>query len=202
MFRTAPPSRPPEEPHELALRLQQGDADALEAVLRTFGPRIVGGLKKRHPSLSAEDIEDILSIASHRLWQQRHQYDAARGSLAVWFFIIADNLAKDVLKRQARRPEYLVDLSQLPEIRLQDRTPEKDLLFPDKVHLDEILLRLPQIDHRIISVYADTGGSGRWAADLAEELGIRPGTIRVRCSRLKEKIRKELQARTGTTPDQ
>jgi RNA polymerase sigma factor (sigma-70 family) len=201
MFRRTPRSRSPEEPHELALRLQQGDQGALEAVLRTLGPRVAGGLKKRHPALTAEDLEDVLSVASHRLWERRDKYDVARGSLAAWFFIIADNLAKDLLKSRARRPEHLVDLSQLPEVSFSDPTSERETSFPDKQHLDDILRRLTQIDHRILSVYADTGGSGHWAADLAEELGIRPGTIRVRCSRLKEKIRKELQTRTATARD-
>src|SRR5262245_43251051 len=102
---SSPPGLPAEEPSRLALRLRQGDADALEAVLRTLGPRVAAGLKKRHPALGAEDIEDVLSVASHRLWQNRSQYDPARGSLASWFFIIADNLAKDVLKKEARRVE-------------------------------------------------------------------------------------------------
>ena len=195
MSSSSPLTQLSEEPQALALRLQQGDASALEAVIRILGPRIAGGLRKRHPTLSAEDVEDVLSIASHRLWQQRQLYDPSRGSLASWFFIIADNLAKDVLKKQARRPEQLVDLRQLSERHLQDRPQEADTFFPGKAYLDEILRGLPGIDHRILSVYADTGDDGRWAADLAEELGIRPGTIRVRCFRLKAKIRKQLQAR-------
>src|SRR5215471_17337087 len=89
---------------QAALRLQQGDVSALELVLRTLGPRVAAGLQKRHPALGVEDIEDVLSAASHRLWQSRDQYDPSRGSLAAWFFIIADNLARDLIRKDARLP--------------------------------------------------------------------------------------------------
>jgi RNA polymerase sigma-70 factor, ECF subfamily len=187
---TSPPSGlPPEDPLQLALRLRQGDEAALAAVLRTLGPKVAGGLKKRHPALAAEDVEDVLSVASLRLWQSRAQYRPEKGSLAAWFFIIADNVARDLLRKEARRPETPADVDQLPAA---DRRDREGPAFPPG--LSDLLLRLPDVDHRILSTYAQAGGDGPWAADLAEELGLRAGTIRVRCRRIKEKLRKEMQA--------
>jgi len=184
----------PEEIAQLAARLVRGDVDALTAVIRTVGPRIGAGLTRRHPFLRAEDIEDVLSIASQRLWESRAQYDPARGSLTAWFFIIADNAAKDLVKKEARRLEQSAEISHL-------RAPDADLAAVPAAEgsaeqsLHAILLGLPQVDHRIIWAYAEAGGAGAWAADLSRELGMRPGTIRVRCRRIKERIKKAMHAR-------
>jgi RNA polymerase sigma-70 factor (ECF subfamily) len=179
---------------QLALRLKQGDESALQAVLQTLGPKVEGGLKKRHPSLRAEDLEDVFAMASLRLWQSRSQYDPARGSLASWFFIIADNLARDLVRKEKRRPEILRDPDQLPDRHGGAGGDEAQEAFPGRNELNKILKRLPHVDHQIISVYARTGGQGPWAADLAEDLGLSAGAIRVRCHRIKEKIRKEMAA--------
>jgi RNA polymerase sigma factor (sigma-70 family) len=186
----------PDELGALAARLAGGEADALAGILRLVGPKIAAGLMRRHPVLGPEDIEDILSIASQRLWESRTQYDAARGSLAAWFFIIADNAAKDFVKKEARRQEKPAELAYLPMP--QPATPEES--ENDACQgLRDILVALPALDHRIISAYAEAGGSGPWAADLSRELGMRPGTLRVRCRRIKERIKKAMHARLATS---
>src|SRR6266849_6742968 len=109
-----PPQRlASDENEQTALRLQQGDVSALEVVLRTLGPRVAAGLQKRHPALGVEDIEDVLAAASHRLWLARDQYDPLRGSLAAWFFIIADNLARDLIRKESRLPLQGLEADQL-----------------------------------------------------------------------------------------
>jgi len=188
------PALPPDELACLADRLAGGDVDALAIVIGTVGPRVAAGLSRRHPALRAEDIEDVLSIASQRLWESRTQYDLAKGSLAAWFFIIADNAAKDLVKKEARRLEQSAEVRYLVKA---EPTPPDEPVAEDAARqgLHEILLGLAPLDHRIIWAYAEAGGAGAWAADLSHELGMRAGTIRVRCSRIKERIRKTMHAR-------
>jgi RNA polymerase sigma factor (sigma-70 family) len=190
---TSTPVPPADELLQLADGLKQGDVRALEAVIRTLGPKIAAGLARRHPTLRAEDIEDVLSVASHRLWESRAQYDPSRGSLAAWFFVIADNAAKDVVRKASRRLEQPADVAQLPA---PTARPENAAGESARQELHDILFALPPLDHRIISAYAHTGGEGAWAADLSRELGMRAGTIRVRCQRIKDRIRKEMYARS------
>jgi RNA polymerase sigma factor (sigma-70 family) len=183
-----------EDPLLLALRLKQGDESALRTVLQTLGPKVEGGLKKRHPTLRAEDLEDVLSQASHRLWQARAQFDPGKGSLASWFFIIADNLARDLVRRETRQPALVTNLDQLPEQIGKTRADDREEPIVPGKELDQILQKLAFVDHRIISEYARAGGEGPWAAGLAEDLGLSAGAIRVRCHRLKKKIRQEMLA--------
>jgi RNA polymerase sigma factor (sigma-70 family) len=176
---------------QLADRLRAGDVRALETVIRTLGPRIAAGLARRHPALRSEDIEDVLSIASHRLWDSRSQYDPSRGSLAAWFFVIADNAAKDVVKKDARRAEQTGDVTWMAAPQKPEAPAGADE-DPTRQSLNEILLDLAPVDFRIISAFAHAGGMGPWAAELSRELGMRAGTIRVRCKRIKDRIRKEM----------
>jgi RNA polymerase sigma factor (sigma-70 family) len=191
--------RPPqglaaEDMVQTALRLQGGDVSALETLIRVLGPRVAAGLQKRHSALSAEDIEDVLSAASHRVWQSRRQYDPTRGSLGAWFFIIADNLARDLLRRQARQPRPCALAARLAAIEVVDPAEPLDEPSCRKQMLDEILQTLPALDRWIITGFAEAGGEGPWAAELARDLGMRAGTIRVRCRRIKARLRKQLEA--------
>jgi RNA polymerase sigma factor (sigma-70 family) len=179
----------------LALRLKQGDSAALEEVLRALGPRIGSGLKKRHSTLSPEDLEDVLAVACHRLWQSRLHYDPKKGSLAGWFFRIADRVAIDLLRKVGRRVECLMESERLAQQPTPSPVEKMEPAFGWLAELGQILVKLSPRDHRIISEYALAGGAGPWAADLAGELGIPAGSIRVRCHRIKEKIRKEFRSR-------
>jgi RNA polymerase sigma factor (sigma-70 family) len=183
-----------EDPMQLALQLQRNEPRALEGVIRALGPRVAAGLKKRHPNLTAEDVEDALSVAVHRLWESRSRYDPAKGSLASWFFIIADNAAKDVLRKMSHRAERAVDPDRLAKRETPAILDEGEISTSAWPDLAQVLLCLPAVDHRIITTFAQTGGVGPWAAELGLELGMRSGAVRVRCLRIKERIRKKLQA--------
>jgi RNA polymerase sigma-70 factor (ECF subfamily) len=191
------PGLPAEDPQQLASQLKRGDPAALERAIRTLGPRVAVGLKRRHPTLSAEDIEDVLSTASLRLWQSRAQYDPAKGSLASWYFIIADNAAKDVLRKARRRGEQPMSLERLAGREARHVVADEGAPTPGMPELTRLVLQLPEVDQRIITGYADADGEGPWAATLGRELGMQPGAVRVRCLRIKERLRRELPHATS-----
>src|ERR1700687_5557771 len=93
---------PDEENTRLALTLLDDDEHALEEILRLYGPDITETLHKKfnlhRGVLTYEDIEDVVVIALHRLWNARKNYDDKKQSLRVWFYCIAENVARDVKK--------------------------------------------------------------------------------------------------------
>jgi RNA polymerase sigma factor (sigma-70 family) len=196
-------SRPTDDSQEaLVRRLKSADESVLEDVLRTFGPRVEGLLKARHPFLRPEDCEEFLLEALYRLWQAREQYDPAKGSLQGWFFSIAENLLRDRWKRK-KLLEHLCDPTDLAENELncggQVGAEEESRPSPEAVALSEILTQLTDLERRIILAHALNGGYGQWAVDLAGELAedfgvaIRPGTIRVKRIRIHDKIKKQMR---------
>ena len=68
-------------------------------------------------------------------------------------------------------------------------------LRPEQQDLLDILRELPDDERRIIGAYASADGAEAWAANLAIELGISSGLIRVKRLRIEKKIRREMQKR-------
>ncbi|MEO1981192.1 MAG: hypothetical protein ABGZ24_11795, partial [Fuerstiella sp.] len=60
------------EQTDLAQRLLDNDEQALDDVLRQFGPMVLVVLTRRYQSVLREtDIEDVISIGLFRLWTNR-----------------------------------------------------------------------------------------------------------------------------------
>src|SRR4051794_27404104 len=109
----AEPRPPEEENNRLGIALLEDDESALEDILRLYGPDVTKVLHAKYTLrrgvLTLEDIEDVVIIALHRLWEARASYDDRKQTLRAWFFCIADNAAKDVKKLgwdKARKLEW------------------------------------------------------------------------------------------------
>jgi len=59
----------------------------------------------------------------------------------------------------------------------------------------EVFAGLSEADQRILLYHAQVNGEGHWAADLADEVGMTAGAIRVRRLRLMERLRAEMKRR-------
>lgn len=135
-------------------------------------------------ALSEADYEDAMSIALFRLWERRDRFDPSRAKLDRWFYVLARNAAIDLLRRRAVHQEEPVDdLDRLPGAPPEaggrgDSPLRRDLL--------RALERVSEMDKRILL-------SGLTETQLSLELGMKPGAIRVRRLRAKEKLRTVLR---------
>ncbi len=194
---------------DLGARLRAGDEDVLEVILRTHGPPILTLLSQRFIGpLTATDFEDILAAALFRIWQHRARFDPTLASLRVWFFRIAENMARDVLKHgwhKARQLELSTEPTRLAEV-IDRRPPEGEsdtgsedgdsptLRVPPE-QLRELLALLPENQRRIVLADADSRDGVVASHDLAHELGIPPSTVRVYRRRALERLRREIEQR-------
>ena len=157
----------------------------MRAIIDTLHARFT----ERLGLLRYEDIEDVVSIALWRLWDARTSYDDTKQSLRVWFYSIAENVAKDVLKHgwhKARRIERNPGQEWLEQT--QDHTrpvpasPKGKKSGKEKkkaTDLDDVLSQLPEAQHKI--VMADSASRDGNASNefLADELGIPAAHVRV-----------------------
>lgn len=204
-------------PPDLGSRLRAGDEAVLEGILQTHGPPILALLKQRFAGrLTATDFEDVLAVALFRIWQNRSRFDSELASLRVWFFRIAENIARDVLKggwQKARQLEQSVEpnhLAMAVDRRAAhngsepDHEPSPDLrVAPDE--LRELLAMLPASQRYIILADANSPDGSVASQDLADELGIPAATVRVYRRRALERLRQEIEQRelagTGKVSD-
>lgn len=171
---------------ELEARLLGGESPVLRDVLRLLGTRIERVIRGRLGKLLTDaDYEDAMSIALFRLWQRRDRFDPSRSRLDRWFYVLARNAALDLLRHRSRRHEETVgdELEHLPAPEDHVHRGGDSQLYRD---LREALARLSEMDRRILL-------SGLPETQLSRELGLKPGTIRVRRSRTKEKLRSVLR---------
>ncbi len=193
---------------DLGARLRAGEEAVLEVILRTHGPPILALLRRRFVGrLTATDFEDVLAAALFRMWQHRTRFDPALASLRVWFFRIAENLVRDILKHgwhKARQLEMSTEPRLLAEV--IDRRPngESDhvvgdgelptLRVPPEL-LRELLALLPENQRRIVLADANSRDGVVASHDLASELGIPASTVRVYRRRALERLRREIEER-------
>jgi RNA polymerase sigma factor (sigma-70 family) len=197
----------------LAAGLLGGDEGALEAILRAYGPPIQRALEEKYCRtlrvLTREDIEDVLSVALHRLWEARTRYDHTKATLRTLLYCIAENVARDVLRsgwQKVRLRERCPGqglMEQLPDpCTVKPADEEKAERPPTKTEKDlqEVLSELPEVQRKII--VADAAGKDDVASSsfLADELSIAVGTVRVHRSRGMERIRTEMRKRGHEVP--
>lgn len=203
---------------DLGERLLAGDEQVLDAILQTHGPPILALLRQRFGGpLTSTDFEDVLATALFRVWQHRMRFDPRKASLRVWLFRIAENLARDVLKhgwQKARQLERSTEPSRLAETVDRRSSVTHDLAHEDFAHdaarrvdlavstelMRELLALLPETQRRIVLADAESRDGTVASQQLAQELGIPPGTVRVYRRRALERLRREMELRGVPIP--
>ena len=172
--------------------------DHAAAVRDILIPRYRGGL-------TASDVDDIVAVAAHRLWIHREEFAKLRSPRA-WFMRIADNVARDVLRfgwQKARQLEIAAEKSYLESFSPTDLPDDDGTPAPDPERakqVRELVDSLPEKQRKIIWADALSRSGNIAAEDLARELGIPPGTVRVYRKRALDKLRK-LLTEHGLAPD-
>jgi RNA polymerase sigma-70 factor, ECF subfamily len=155
---TTPPSEP-------------GDADLLtERLHAEHGAALYGWAVRR--VTDHRDAEEIVAETLVRAWRHYDQFDPERGSERAWMFGIARNAAADSYRRSRRHLRAVVDEA-APELADADET--------DRVALASIvhdaLAAIPE-HHRIVIV--EGFFFGRTSTQIAQVLGVPPGTVKSR----------------------
>ena len=135
-----------------------------------------------------EDSHEVVQEAFLRLWRMRDRVDVSR--LDPLVYRIALNLARSLLRR--RRVWRWTSLEPLRRMAAPGTSPEEQLL---RASQNERVRRAPEalpIDLRRALVLAEL--SSLTHAQIAETLGIAPGTVASRRHRALKRLRESLEA--------
>lgn len=189
---------------QLGMRLLESDEDVIKDILRKFSPQISGFLRQKYDGVfNAADIEDVLAVAIFRLWQARESYDESKGSVRVWFFRIAENVARDVLKAgwsRARNMKINLDLQEVEDshssetntslVGIASKNGQGTKRLED---LKRIITHLADKERYIVMADACSPDGRADPGYLASELDIPEGTVRVYRKRAMDKIKAEFR---------
>ncbi len=184
------------------------DAAAWERLVTLYAPLVASWCRRW--GVLQQDIVDVLqevfsAVASHL---NRFRKDRPGDTFRGWLMTIARNKTLDYFQRKNREPAAIGGTE--ASMRLQDiRDPslnsdplEADLPSPaphgqDDLVFGDVLLRAlesirPEFHERTWQAFWKVVIDGRTAADVAADLAMKPGTVRVSKSRVLLRLRREL----------
>jgi RNA polymerase sigma-70 factor, ECF subfamily len=150
--------------------------------------RPVYGLCLRLLRTEAEASE-IAQEAFLRVYQHLDRYDVAR-PFDLWVLSITRNLCLDVLRRRSKvQTEDLEDMREtLPAPGLTQE--ESAIANQERLSLETAMRTLSSDDSEVLALYYV---QKRTTKEIAQVLGVAPGTVMARLFRAREKLRKQMK---------
>ena len=186
---------------------QRGDRAALERLLRRHHDRL--HLLCRRLCRDRGDAEDATQNALIAIVRGLDSYDA-RAEFSTWAYRVTSNACMDELRRRSRRPVPSGAGSEDDEIEpVRAPGPTTGRLSPDPadlvVHAEErsrLQEALDQLDGSFRAPVVLRDVAGMDYAEIAEILGLAPGTVRSRIFRGRAKLAQILElGNQGDTDD-
>jgi RNA polymerase sigma-70 factor, ECF subfamily len=169
------------------LAARRGDSTAFASLVRAV-QRPVYGLCLRLLTNEAEAAE-VAQEAFLRAYQNLGRYDVER-PFDLWVMAIARNLCLDILRRRTRAPSE--DVEEMKEILpASQSTQEEDAIArQERLSLEAAMATLSASDREVLALYYV---HKRTTKEIAEVMGVAPGTIMARLFRAREKLRNRMR---------
>lgn len=179
---------------ELIKLLRTQPEEGCKALLEQYTGMVLAICRRRLGGLcTAEDIEELTSDILFMFWQKRDTLSDERGNIRALLSTMAYRRCIDYYRsnstRLSTRTQPVEEIAEfLPD---ENPTPEEQAVTAERsALLMDALRRLDPADaDLIIRKYY----RGETAAAIAETLGMRTGTVEMRLSRIRQKLRSILE---------
>ena len=168
------------EDRVLVAMLKAGDENALEQLIMRWRPAAEAYAQSYLHDLQA--AEDAVLESFSRIWAVRSGLDADR-SFPAYLYTIVKRICLDMLRKKRRSPVVPGDL---PEIQVDSAEVE----FIDRwerLNRIHLLAGLEEADRRLLLAFSL---EGKPTKQIADELRLTDGQVRIRLHRIRRKLRK------------
>lgn len=178
---------------EVALALKQGDARALEEMVRRYQGRVYAVAFRL--SGNREDALDLSQEAFIKAYQRIDAWQPT-GSFLPWLLRLTTNLGIDFLRRRKRRPQeryedYVTKDSEHAAV--EPVSMETGRLVHAKEIDERIRAALTALSESQRTVFVLRHFEGLPLSDIALEMGCTTGSVKVHLFRALKKMQKELR---------
>lgn len=167
--------------HTMVQEARLGDAGAFSRLLEAHDDKMRGVVWRLVPSRS--EMDDILQDAYLKAWRSLETF-RGEAAFSSWLYRIVYTTALDHLKTQRRR--RVVPLEAAAGLSVDDATGAL-------VESDALRTALAALPEDQLAVVALVDGQGASYDDVAEMLGIQPGTVGSRLTRARATLRRQLE---------
>lgn len=165
--------------------IDDGDVDALADVFDRTAPELLRVAV--HLAGRTGDADDLLQSTFLTALEKRARWERTR-PLVPWLVGILETHGRDLQRKRARRAEELADGAHVDEA----PSPEASASFRETTEVfTRALSEVPEIyRNALLAFFRDE----RKAVEIADELGVAPGTVRMRVHRGLELLKRALPA--------
>ena len=181
----------------LLARLHAQESSAWDRLIHLYAPLVWHWCRKMN--LAEHDAADVLQevFQAVALNFDRFRKNRPEDSLRAWLRTITKNKIIDHFRAEEREPKATggtaakVQLAEVPEKVLDDESPEEAVLHNELLHraLEGIQAEFKEATWR---AFWRMAVDGQTAADVAQELGMTAGAVRVAKCRVLNRLRHEL----------
>jgi len=182
----------------LALRMSEGDTDALRRVLELHAAKVKSILKRRYTE-TVQDLEfdAAINAAALAMWNAAARFDSRKGSLGGWFLTIAERKVLDIIEKgQIDRDHFVQPAEHFDPSEPEEASDPEDALPTDRKHLQRLKQvrwfaekKLVGLQRAIILADLESPSGQADSHRLAEQYGRAVNTIEVS----RNKARKNLK---------
>ena len=185
---------PPDTRASLILRLQDvEDVAAWDEFAEIYAPVVYRSARRRGlQAVDADDlVQEVMAAVAQSLTQWLQRDD--RGAFRAWLFRIARNVAIDFLTRRKHRPwadggESGCDLSGVEDD--LDASSHFDLEYRREIFLRASEIVRQQVSETTWQSFHRTSVSQQPIVEVAEELGVSPGSVYISRSRVMKRLQR------------
>lgn len=187
---------------DIVLLMMDGDPEGVRLLLREYGGKVKAGLRCEFSHVLAEpEIDEAINWGAFKAFKAAQSYNEAKGSLRTWFYSIARNAARDILRGEERHatvpleydPLWYVDVVEVDDNRPVE--PKRDKLLRDLI---EAVEALPKLQKAIIK--ADLACGKADANRLAQEYGTTVNAVYVSRSHAIKRLREAMRLKGHHMP--
>lgn len=176
--------------------MQGVGASDTQAFARLYDRYATRAMRMAAAVCGAQRAEDAVQDAFLSIWRTGSRYDARRGTVQAWIMGITRNRSIDLVRRHAgpdRRRAGIEDAGELPSAAksVEDVAVGRETAY----ELEETLKSLPLAQREVIAL-AYFGGLTH--SEIADQLGLPPGTVKGRMRLGLAKMRVEVESYRDT----
>jgi RNA polymerase sigma-70 factor, ECF subfamily len=171
--------------HDLVAGAQAGDPDAMQELLTVLRPAVLGYCRARLSTYAGglDAADDVAQETCVAIFSVLPRYEQQGVPFAAWVYAIAANKVADAQRRFGRSP---VPVENVPDQVEPEPTPEEQVMTAASTRLlSEVIDRLPERMREVLLMRA--GGAS--ADTIGQQLGMKPGNVRVLQHRAIAKLR-------------